>query len=312
MRKLLRYADAIVLFCATIGMMLQFWIFLGGTDGNGLYPARHPGWTLSWILSFAVLVFIWLLSRQVGNNRHYSTNFPPSIIGALGYLAGGLSLGYMGLQFLNNSPVWLDMFTGILGLSSGLSLIICGACRFFGKKPPFLCYMIPCFFFALQVFILGRELGGEPEPVRYLFRFLAILSLIPATYQHWGFSVGMGERSSCLFWNLLAGFLCILCTPCERDGILYMALGFWMLSNPCALKYLPRRSRPIPQPEPVMAEQIPAVTPEIPSTMSEDLFSTEPETCTPAPEAEPVVQEPEMDADAIIAEILRQIDSNIT
>ena len=61
MKKLLRYADAIVLLCGTLGMLLQFWILTAGTDEKGLFPSFHPGWICSWILAAAVLVLVWLM-----------------------------------------------------------------------------------------------------------------------------------------------------------------------------------------------------------------------------------------------------------
>ena len=91
-----------------------------------------------------------------------------------------------------------------------------------------------------------------------------------------------------------------------------MAAGFWILSNTCTLKYLPRRIRSLPQPE--AEEAPPTVPPEIPSTMEEPPFSPQEEAPlqTPDPEADTdPLAELELDADAIIAEILREIDSNV-
>lgn len=313
MKKLLRFADIIILICATIGMVLQLWIFLGGPDEKGLYSTTHPGWIISWVLSGAVLVFVWLVTRQVGNNHSYKANFPASIPGAIGCLAAAVAIGFTGWQRLADSMLWLDTLSGLLGLLSAIGLLVAAFCRLQGKQPPFICYMLPCAFLALHVFFLGRELGGEPEMIRYLFRFLAVLSLIPACYQFWGFCVGAGERQACLFWCLLAGYLCILSAPVGEDGLLYLVMGIWMLTNPCTLKYLPHRSRPIVQPEPeaeIQPEAVP-VQPEIPMTMEETFLpTTAAETDTPAPTTDAPADE-ELDVDAIIAEILREIDSNV-
>ena len=316
MKKLLRFADMIILVCATAGMLLQLWIFLAGTDAQGLYPAGHPGWIAGLILSVCVLAFTWLVTRQVGNHQGYKVNFPPSIPAALGCLGAVFSFGSIGLQHLSNNLLWLDTLIGILGLLSAAGLLLVAFCRWRGLKPPFLCYGLPCFVLALYVFSLGRQVGGEPEAVRYLFRFLAALSLIPACYQFWGFSVGCGQRQSCLFWGLLASYLCIMSAPAGEDGLVYMLLGIWMLTNLCSLQYL---NRPVPAAEPKQAEdpaEAPVDTiPEVPCTMSEDLQPIPAEEVS-APQAEPAAQadapKPELDVDAIIAEILKEIDSNIT
>lgn len=312
MKKLLRYADIIVLLCGTLGMLLQFWILFTGTDEKGLYPAHHPGWILSWLLAAAVLVCVWLMTRRVGNNRNYPDNFPPSVVGAVGYVAAALAVVAAAISHLRAATLLLDTITGILGIVGSIGLLIAAYHRFRGKKPPFLCYALPCVFFALHVFYLGRELGGEPEAVRCLFPFLATLSLIPACYQLWGFCVGSGERKDCLFWCLLSGFLCILSAPI--GGLMYLALGFWLLSNPCVPKYLPRRSKPAPQaqPEENTQQQLPdePSVPEVPCTMEEDLLPI-PEPPAEEPKAPAAEPEKEWDVDAIIAEILREIDSNV-
>lgn len=311
MKKILRYADAILLLCGTLGMLLQLWILSTGTDEKGLYPAFHPGWILSWVLTAAVFAFVFLLTRQVGNNRSYHDNFPASIVGAIGCAIAAVAIANTGVSQLRESAMWLDSLSGALGIAGGFGLLAAAFCRFRGSQPPFFSFMLPCAFFALHVFYLGRELGGEPEAVRYLFPFLATLSAIPACYQLWGFCVGAGERKLCLFWSLTSGFLCILSAPVSDNQLMYLALGIWLLSNPCALKYLPRRSKPVPQAEPETAAEeefeTPSAAPEIPCTMEEDLLPT------PEPAAEEAVAEPEPepDADTIITEILRQIDSNI-
>ena len=308
MKKLLRYADIMILIAAGLGLLLQAWIFRGGTDEKGLYPAMHPGWILTWVLSGAVLVFIWLLTRQVGNNRSYQDNFPPSLLACLGHLCAAFSIGYTASQQLADSALWLDTIAGIAGLLSALVLLYAAYCRLAGKQPFFICYMLPCVFFALYIFYLGREIGGEPEMVRYLVRFLATLALIPACYQFWGFCIGSGDRSTCLFWCLLAGYLCIVSVPSGGHGTMYLLLGIWMLTGPCVLKYLPRRKAAVvlPEPEDVPAEE---PQPEVPMTMEENLYATEaPQQVLPE---QPAEAQPELDPDAIIADILKQIDSRV-
>lgn len=313
MKKLFRFADIILLICATLAMLMQIWIFLDGPDDFGLYDSSHPGWIISWILSAVVLVFTWIVTRRVGNHSGYAANFPASLPAALGSLVGAVALAMLGIQRLADGDLWLDTLCGVLGLISAAGLLLAAFCRFKGAQPPFLAYMIPCFFLALYVFYLGRVHGGEPEPVRYLFRFLATLSLIPACYQLWGFCVGLGQRSHSLFWSLLAGYLCILSAPVGENGLMYLLLGIWMLTNLCVLKYLPRRSRPVSIPELALETEETAApcTPEIPCTMEEDFCPT-PEIAVEDSINPADPQEEPLDVDSIISDILREIDSNIT
>lgn len=308
MKKILRFADMVVLVCATFGMLLQLWIVWGGTDDKGLYPAMHPGWVLSWVLSLITLALIWIVTRQVGANQSYEANFPPSAVGALGCLAGAIAVFYSGWQQLTYGLLWLDTLCGILALLGGVGLLIVAFCRFTGKQPLFFPFMVLCAYFALHVFSLGRDVGGEPEMVRYLFRFLATIVLIPATYQFWGFSVGLGNRQTCLFWCLLAAYLCITSAPAGENGLVYLLLGVWLMTNLCTVKYLPRRKVCELSLEPEIEEA--PVQPEVPSTMKETFLPVREE----APVAETSAPEevmPEVDVDEIIADILRQIDSNV-
>ena len=54
MKKLLRFSDIIILLSSVLGLILQVWIRLTGTDDRGLYDPRHPGWIFTWVLSIAV------------------------------------------------------------------------------------------------------------------------------------------------------------------------------------------------------------------------------------------------------------------
>lgn len=311
MKKALRFADFIVLICGMIGMLLQLWLFQSGPDENGLYPTAHPGWILSWILTAAMAVLIWLLTRQSDQHRSYQDNFPPSLLGAVTGAGAGILLIITGVTLLQNGTMLLDFLTGAVGIVSGIAMLLAAFCRFMGKQIPFFCFLLPSAFFALNLFCIGREVGGEPEAVRYLFRFLANLSLIPACYQLWGFSVDEGNRRNSLFWSLLAGYLCLLSAPGREHGLLYLSLGLWLLTSLCSL-LPPKRRRCaafcVDTHEECCDE---AAQPEIPVTMED------PAPLFPASAEEPttseIQEEPELtlDADAIIAEILREIDSNV-
>ena len=78
------------------------------------------------------------------------------------------------------------------------------------------------------------------------------------------------------------------------------------MTNLCAVKYLPRCKAAV---LPMEAEESPT-QPEIPASMEETFLPIQEE--APATEA-PVLEEtaPEVDVDEIIADILRQIDSNV-
>ena len=69
MKKFLRYSHLLTLLCGILGMLLMVWLRAGGPDEKGLYPARHPAWTLLGILTAVIgsPFFIFLITRRGEN-----------------------------------------------------------------------------------------------------------------------------------------------------------------------------------------------------------------------------------------------------
>ncbi len=233
-----------------IAMVLRMLMLVSGTDDRGLYPHHHPAWILLCILSVAVTLFFFLLSRKTDARRPYRANFPASPTGAFGHLAAALAMGITSILEISEN---LGLLMCILGLGSSLALALGGWLRLRGRKPDFYVHMLPCFYLAVRIFSLGRVLGAEPEASRYLFRFLAVLACMVAAYQLWGFDVGLGNRNKSIFWSLTASFLCLAAVPGSPDGLLHVGLAVWLLTNLCDLA--PRRKRrarkPAPLPQPI-------------------------------------------------------------
>lgn len=286
MKKYLRYADVLVLFAGAIGLLLQLILLLGGTDDKNLYPSSHPAWILLCIFSVGVMIFLWLLTRQVGVDNDYSKNFPASAISAVSTGLAAIGVAVTAINLFSSKP--LNILCGITGLISAAGLLLAALCRFRGQRPHFLCHAAPAVFFALRIFLLGQELGAEPEVVRYLFQMFASMALVLACYQLWGFDVNMGHREKCLFWTMLSAYLCIVAVAAKDNWLLYLTCAPWMLTGSCSLKYLPKRMRGA-ESEEEAAEEIPAEPVE-------------------ASSAAPIE---EIDPEAIVADILREIDKNV-
>lgn len=284
MRKYLRYANFIMLGAGVLGILMMLWLFSAGTDTRGLYPARHPGWVLLWILTPLVLVAAWLLACQAGKNRNYRLNFPASGIAALGCAAGGIGLLTGGLHALGGGEL-LHLLTGLMGIGGGVGLLWGAFCRLKGVKSKLPVHILPCFFFALQLFVLGQAYGAEPEMCRYLYRFFATAALVPACYWLWSFEVGMGRRPACIFWCLTAAYCSLVAVADMDQWLLYGGAALWMLTALPKLQYLPKQPRPKPEPMPE-----PALEPE---TVEQK-----------APEKDSLAA-PMPDVDAILEELLR-------
>ena len=174
-------------------------------------------------------------------------------------------------------------------------LLLAAYCRLQGKKPHFLCHAAPAAFFALRLFLLGKELGAEPEVSRYLFEMLASLAMVPACYQLWGFDVDLGKRDKCLFWMLTAAYLCIVAIVGMENWLLYLCCAAWLLTGCCKLQFLPKPLRR-------------AAATDNAAENAEEAEATIQQEETPEPTAEPIE---EIDPEAILAEILREIDKNV-
>lgn len=313
MKKYLRYADVFVLFSGALGLVLRLILRLGGTDHRGLYPANHPAWIILCIWSILVVACLWLLTRDAGNEQRYRKNFPASLPGAIGSAIGAVGMAVTAFSLFEMKLLPLLCF--VLGLLSAAGLLLSALFRYTGKKPHFLCHALPAFFFALRIFQLGQQLGAEPEMNRFLFEMLASLAMIPACYQLWGFDVDLGKREKSLFWSLTAAYLCMVAIVGMDNWLLYLSMAAWLMTNLCPLKRLNKRPRPAAQPdeEEAPAEEEVAPAGDATSATEAAASATEnktvsAETAASAPENDPLAQ---LDPDAILADILREIDKNV-
>lgn len=295
MKKYLRYADVLVLFAGAAGLFLQLIILMGGTDEKNLYPKHHPAWVILCIFSVAVLVALWMLTRHVGADNRYRKNFPASIPGAVCTALAAIGMAVTALDLFSSEL--LGILGGIAGLAGAAGLALAAWCRFQGQRPHFLCHAAPAVFFALRIFLLGQELGSEPEAVRYLFQMFASLALVLACYQLWGFDVDMGKRDKSLFWSLLSAYLCIVAVAARDHWLLYLTCAAWMLTNCCTLRYLPKRMQGAEQEE----EDAQAPAQSAGETPAEE----------PAVKEMPADPIQDVDPEAILADILREIDKNV-
>ncbi len=302
MRKYLRYANFIALCAGTVGMALSAWLFAVGTDEKGLYPANHPAWILLGILTAAVVILFWLLSRQAGINRNYRQNFPPSILAACGLAAGAIGLLLGGFSSFGTGK-GLGMITGALGVLGSLPLFWAAVCRFQGQRCNLPVHIVPCFFFALQLFVLGQKYGSEPEMCRYLYRFWAYASMVPACYWLWSFDVKLGKRPDCIFWCLVAGYCNLVAAVSGGHTLLHLGAAIWMLTALPKLDYLPRP--PKASGETVPAEDSPAPAPQEPQLPLPDPQLPEEQPITPTLD----ILSPHLpDTNAILEELLRDLE----
>ena len=282
MRKFLRFADCFVLLAAIIGCLLRLWLQNTGMDQKGLYQVNHPAWLLLCLVSAALIVFLWFVCRTAGNDRRYTENFRPTKVGAATYLLMGLVLTYTGVTELLDATGFLQQITAMACMLAAVMLAVTAFERFGGHRPALFLHLIPCLYFALRMFNLGRDLGTEPQICTFLFGFLGSISIMMAFYYLWAFDMGMGNRPFSLFWSLAAAYFCLIASfESTQHWVLYMTFAAFLLSNLCRLQYLPA---PEPEAAPAVQEAPPEETmEETPEEMGEE--TTEESFPMPAEEA---------------------------
>lgn len=257
MKKYLANIDLITLAVAVIGVLLRYWHLSSGPDINGLYPGNHIAWILLLCFSAAVAVALFLIAGTAGKSRSYTANFSPSPVGAVGYALAGFTLLFSAYGYLRGEALMLYTMAGILGLLSGVALLLGGWCRWKGTRPHFLVFALPCVFFALRLFCTGHVWGDEPELHRYLPGFFANVMCVLAAYQLWAFGVNLGNRSRCLLCSLLSVYLCLVAIPGSTDAGFYLAIALWLFTNLCPKTAAP--FRPVVRPDPAaQTEETPA------------------------------------------------------
>lgn len=250
MKKYLLMADRLIMAAGGAGMLLRLWLQLVGPDEKGLMPAAHISWILLLVLSAIAAVGIFLLAGYAGRNRSYRSNFPASAPAAIGCAVGAVCVAWSAVNTLLGSDGTLQIVCGLAGIAAAVALGLWGWCRHKNIRPHSVTFGILCLFFGIRVFLLGRQWGDDPELLRYLFGFLATVSAMLASYQLWGFSVDLGNRSASLLWSLLAIFLCCCAIGENTDPLLYAGVAVWMLTNLCPLKNPPKAARPAPEAAP--------------------------------------------------------------
>lgn len=254
-----------------IGMVLRIWL-LQTEDAAGLIADGHFAGIATWILTFIAAAGLFLLTQPLMGRSRPKSNFPRSVTAAAGcfILAAGIFVDSIGNLVSNPAPDRLLVFLSILGILSGLCLLLAGFCRYKGAQATFLVHVVVMLFFALRLFDNYRHWSSESQFQIYAFSLLAGGLLALTTYYRAAFDVKLGKRRIYAFLSLMTFYFCCLSIPGSPDKLFYITAAIWLFTNLCSLK--PGKPRPkqleteaeAPQQEEAPREPVPA-DPELPT-----------------------------------------------
>ncbi len=252
MKKILRpkFMPLIAIITGVLAAALRFWTIGDGPDA--LYARQPVAWNLLWTLTVLVFAFSMLCLRRLKTPGQYHENFPASPISAVGSGLAAVGIGLSVPALLKIQGNSFATFTGILGIVAAVAMGYVAYCRFKGVKPNFLAHFSLCAFMALQIFCACRTWSNEPQLGVFVFPFLAMISVMLASFQLACFDADMGKRRSCLLWCLMGVYLSMAALPGSGDLLFYGCMALWLLTNLPSLQMLkqpPVVQEPTPEPE---------------------------------------------------------------
>ena len=244
------------LAAGAIGAGLRFWL-LSRMGEDMLLPRWHIAGVLTALLTAAVPVGLFLLTRPLKGQGKYRKNFPASVPAAVCAFAAALVIFLRGLGILMDSASKISTFAGIFCVLAVPCLILSGMNRWKGQRTPFLLHMVCAACFAFLLMHHYRTNSPVPNLQLHIFRMLSTAGLMLCFYHRAEFDVRLGSRRGYAFVNLTTLFFCLMAVP-EGDSLFFLVMAARLLTNLCSLSIF-RQRPPRPQvsesEEPAPAEE---------------------------------------------------------
>ncbi len=231
-----KYLPYMVIIASALGLGLRAWLLMTGEDEKGLPVPGHIAEILLWLLTAAVLVVIFLLTRKLTGRTRFGRNFRASTLGAVGTLIGALGIGVDAFFTLAPKPQGIDALCGFGGLIACLILEYLAWCRLKGKKPVASLHVLVSIYMMLHLVSFYRHWSADPILLDYCFQLLASVSVMLAVYQRAAFSAKQGNRKSHGFFSLAGAYFCCLSLIDWQNTVFYLPLAIWMMADLCSMK----------------------------------------------------------------------------
>jgi len=217
-----------------IGFALRVSLFMG-EDEKGLLPADHVAHTLTFVLTAAVLVILYLCVQPLSPMARHAELFPASIYRAIGCVLGAAGILVAGIQELSTQSGLLCVLTFLAGAAAAASLIWIAVCRYKGKRPKYLFHAVITVFFMLYTVTQCKTWGAEPELQRICFQLFACVFLMLTCYQYALLDAQVSSRRRFVFYSQSALFFCCM-SLCGGNLPLFIGMIGWLALDLCSLQ----------------------------------------------------------------------------
>ena len=224
-----------------ITLILRLILLSTGEDDKGLLVTGSFADIFSWLLAVVAMVVILFGTWNLREANKFSFNFPPSVMGAIGTLAGAFGILVTSISELFAGGDALQLIGACLGMLAVPGLVFSALCRYQGKRPSVLFHGVVCLYLMIHLVSHYRLWSSYPQIQSYGFELLSIVCLMLACYHRATFDVGEGNRRSYAFCALAAVYFSVATLPGCNNPIFFIGCALWMLTNLCNLKALPGR-----------------------------------------------------------------------
>ena len=204
------------------GMGLQFWYLQGGEDAKGLLTPWHPGEIGTYIL------LILALALTFASYRHAHSPKVPAKIRSVGAGLAALFTAVAAGNFAGEQRYWMFMLS-VLATVSALYILWAHSKN---RKPHYFSYSIFAICFMFYLLSRYQAYSAEPEITRYVFKILALVSMMMVFYQQAAIRAGTGHFHTYFFWRGMTLFLSLTAIPSAETPALYLSVALWLMLDP--------------------------------------------------------------------------------
>ena len=202
--------------------LLRAALYRTGFDDRGLLAPFHPLQLASAVLCAAMVVWLFLASRQEPESR--------PMVRYLAGLVGGYLMLLHGLSLVDQADSFLNLLRCALAFASAAAMAVCVFPFHRQHWPRSFCLGVISCHYALDMLCRYRVWSGNPQLPDYCFHVLCAVALSLGTYQALALQNDMAKPRLHRFFCLSALFLCPGCLIGPDPWQFYLSGTFWAVA----------------------------------------------------------------------------------